>query len=282
VPIQSEGYSLFRHLARALWPGRAHEGAFVVYGITSYYDACSKEEVRDRPMVLAGVVATEGNWTRFEERWASILATKGIDYFDTAACSAWSGKPYSDWNRDHNIRNPFLSSLAEEVKAAAALTCIVEIIPADFEAVNRVYTLDQDEHWPSPYPMAAHACMGIVNVKLPTSPYLTPGFQLAHVIEYGDRGQGVIRTLIEKEEVPIAIQRKWNKQTGQKVHAFAACDLVAFYARYVIERRNSQKTAPDVIQVLRQIPLGSVRLDQETLVEICERAPHLYPKRSPQ
>lgn len=279
----SVGYSVFRHLAAAFWPNRDPERCvFMVYGITAYYDASSKEEVADRPMVVVGIAATVDQWERLERDWASVLDEKHIEYFDSAACSAWKGTPYKNWARDHGIRDPLLVALAEILKTAAIHVAVARIVPRDFDTVNREYVLDQDEHWPSCYPLLTHWCMRAVEVGLESSAFLTPGYKLAHLIEKGDTGQGVIQKLIDREALPISIHRKWDKKTGDKVHAFAACDLLAFYARKAteVELARERKKAPAVVGVLRQIPMTSATFSVKTLTDWVEQLPDLYPRRS--
>jgi hypothetical protein len=40
---------------------------------TAYYDAASKEEATDSPLVVAGFVATEAGWIEFERAWRTAL-----------------------------------------------------------------------------------------------------------------------------------------------------------------------------------------------------------------
>jgi hypothetical protein len=281
---QARGYSLVSHLKSALWPNFHGEVLFMVYGITAYYDASLKEEVHDRPLVLVGIASTTTQWEAFEAKWAAILAEKDIEYFDAAACSAWKGD-YKTWNRDHGIRDPFLVSLARLIGEVAVCKVVVaEMLPADFAAVNQLYVMDKDDLWPSPYPLLAHWSMRATHLALEQSPFVTPGYRLAHLLEYGDKGQGAIRKLIEREpDVPMAIAQKWNKATNDKIHAFAASDLFACYARQAIELQRKgvrDKKMPAVVRELSKIPLHSVRFEQSNLIKLCESAPQLYPKRA--
>jgi hypothetical protein len=118
--------------------------------------------------------------------------------------------------------------------------------------------------------------------KLASSPFLTPGFTTAHIVEQGDAGQGRLRHLIERRGMPLAILPKWNKDTGEKIHAFAACDLFAYYARRAIERQLAGKpkqTPPVVAKHFRGIPTYELHADSQKLRCICEMYPEDFPRR---
>lgn len=287
MPVTRAPYSIYRHLARALWPNlKGGEVLFMVYGMTCYYDASSKEEVHDRPLVLVGVAATEAKWTLFEERWAAILAEKNIEYFDSAACSGWHGE-YAIWNRDNDVRNAFLESLSSTIADTAAHFVHAWMYPADWHAVNREYVLDQgDILSSSPYALLATLGGQLLERNLEASPFLTAGYQLVHVLEYGDRGQGRLRHLIERGEIPFSVQKKWDKKTGHKVHAFAACDLIAYYVRRAIERhaaRGAKEVPLTLAKHLSKLPNPyEIHADATHLRRICERFPEDFPKRESQ
>lgn len=280
-------YSIYRHLARALWPNLSGGDLLVmVYGMTCYYDACSKEEVLDRPLVLVGIAATVDKWTQFEERWADALQERGIPYFDSAACSAWR-REYEKWNKDEGIRGPFLERLAAIIAETASHFAYARMVPAHWHAMNSEYVLDGDEKSSSPYATLAMFAAELLHRTMRKSPFLTPGWQAVHVMEYGDTGQGRLRSLAARGEVPLSFQRKWDKETDLKIHAFAACDLVAHYVRRSIERHQTGKTKwkvfPSVLakhfQTIAQ-PY-EVPVDLDTLRLICERFPEYFPRREP-
>lgn len=276
-------YSLFQHLSTAFWPNlNGREALFMVYGITAYYDASSKEEVLNEPLAVVGVAAPVHKWDAFERDWAAVLEKHGVEYFDAAGCSSWRGEPYKYWNRDNAKRDAFLLRLAEILRDTASKVAMASIVPADFQEVNKLYMLDEDEHWPSPYPLATHWCLNWIQQDLATSPFSTPGYEVAHVIEKGDTGQGVIQKLIEREVVPISIQEKWNKTTNRKLHAFAACDLMAHYGRKALKvsAAGERKRAPNVVGVFRQIQMPHIAFSRQTLIQFCESHPTRYPRRA--
>lgn len=139
-PPAVQPYSEFRHLGGALWlahdPGAAW---FMVYN--AYYDASSTEEVVNVPLVVAGIAATETKWIQFEQHWKDVLATYDVEVLDMAKCAQWKGHPYKTWNRDENLRRPFVAELAEAIVNTAEQIVVVRLVPADFNAVNARYRL---------------------------------------------------------------------------------------------------------------------------------------------
>lgn len=286
--MSPERYSIFRHLARALWPNlRDSEAVFMVYGITCYYDASSKEEVLDKPLVLAGIAATEAKWTQFEEKWATILAGlgKGIEYFDSAACSEWQGD-FKTWNRDAAARAALLERLASTIRETGICISIAWMRPRDFHAVNREFVLDARDDVLSPYRTLADVGSDQFNDRLSSSPCLEPGHRIAHIFEHGDSGQGPMRNLIARGKLPtMAVQVKWNKTTGDKVHAFAACDLVAYYYGRALKRQHAGRDGgipAELQEHFRHIKTYAGQISARVLRETCEADPCSFPRRLPQ
>lgn len=245
---------------------------------TAYYDASSKEEEVNKPLVVAGVAATEDRWTQFESDWKRVLDNYDVEFLDMAKCAQWQGYPYNTWNRSENIRRPFLCGLAEALTNAATQVVVVRILPADFNAVNMRYRLG-DEFLPSAYPMAVFKCMGLVEELCNRA---APD-EMAHVIESGDSGQGALVAL-EAKGFPIAIRPKQDKRTGRWFHPFGACDMVAYEYRKAAEKKLALGThrfaLRALLRTLRKIPTRSVYIDQAGLTAACEAFPNKYPRRA--
>jgi hypothetical protein len=116
---------------------------------TGYYDASSKEEIVQAPLVVAGLGASEAKWIEFEPSWEAVLKEHDVEFLDMAKCAQWMGHPYDKWKRDESIRAPFLGALAKILTEMVTQAVVVRIIPADFNAVNAIYYLG-NEYWPTP------------------------------------------------------------------------------------------------------------------------------------
>jgi hypothetical protein len=161
---------------------------------TAYYDASSKEEIVDVPLVLDGIAASEAKWVQFEAVWSRVLDEKDVEFLDIAKCAQWKGHPYDTWNRDESIRIPFLQRLAEILTVTATQAVVVRILPADFNAVNARYSLG-NEYWQGAYSTATIKCVGIMENLLYPRPDVD---HIAHIVEQGDTGQGAIVNLKSK------------------------------------------------------------------------------------
>ena len=251
----------------------------MVYGFTCYYDASSKEEVHSRPLVLAGLAAPTTKWEQLEIEWATTLADEKIDYFDSSACSGLY-REYSAWRERPEVRDEFLDRLSAIIAKTVSLMVCAWMRPADFHAVNNEYALDRGEFSQSPYEMLALLGSTHVDDRLNSSPFITPGFHTAHIVEYGDAGQGRMRHLIQRGLVPLSTARKWDKKTGHKIHAFAACDLVGYYVARALEREN--KPPRTLGKNLQDVPTYLMHADVTKLTRMCEMYPQDFPRREPQ
>jgi hypothetical protein len=245
---------------------------------TAYYDASSKEEAVNTPLVVAGIAATEDKWIQFESDWKRVLDNYDVEFLDMAKCAQWQGHPYNTWNRSENLRRPFLCGLAEALAIAATHIVVVRILPADFTAVNARYHLG-NEFWPSAYPMAVLKCMALMEQCLEGR---VAADEIAHVIEQGDSGQGALVAL-EAKGFPLSVWPKRDKRTGRWFHPFGACDMVAYEYRKAVEKKLALGTHRfrfrGLLRALRKIPTKSVYIHEAGLIAGCEAAPDKYPRR---
>lgn len=275
--LTARAYSVFSHLGGALWlrhdPSRSF---FMIY--TAYYDASSKEEKVDAPLVVAGIASTEEKWIQFEDDWTRVLRTYDVEFLDMAKCAQWQGHPYNTWKRSENYRRPFLCGLIEALANAALQVAVVRILPTDYHAVNARYCL-ANEYFQGPYATAAIRCMGLMEQELRAGTEANP---MAHIVEEGDTGQGAVAMLGAKG-FAVAVRPKQDPRTGQWFQPFGAADMVAYEYRKQTQGRMNDDARPfraSLVSLWMKIPTRWVYISQQNLIDMCEALPDVHPKRA--
>src|SRR3954451_14478279 len=114
----------------------------------AYFDASGNPcEPNRRQLTVAGFVAPEIRWRRFEKRWEAVLAEYGVESFHANKMAQWA-KPYNTWvradgTRDDQKRIAYLQALTRAIKPNVYKAFSQSVFLDDYDAVNREYELDK-------------------------------------------------------------------------------------------------------------------------------------------
>lgn len=255
--------------------------------LIAYYDASSHEGDESEPLVVAGLLATQESWVEFDRAWSQVLGAFGASHLHMKDCAQWKGD-FAAWDREESKRALFLGSLIDVMKRAVSRAFVFRLIPADYNAVSAEYAMEND-FWSGAYSLAAMMCTHQAERWRDKH---HPHARLAHVLEHGDAGQGVVADFINKvtefgeaDLFPLSIRPKRDPKTGDWLRPFEACDLVAYEHRLAVGRKIKGKDPfgrKSFRAILGQIKCEAVFLDQPRLIRWCHAHPEAYPRRDGQ
>ena len=265
-----------------MWLGTPLERRwFAVLAPVAYYDASSKEEVSDRPLVVAGLLADQPHWEEFDREWERVLTDEGVTHFHMKDFMPSWGE-FSSWRGNEARRDGFMRRLIGLMHDYELRAFTYRIFPRDFNAVNSEYALGR-EYASGAYAVAAHGCMREVDLWLQAN---HPDAGVYHLVSKGDTGQGDlvnlrVRMLQAYGDCPMQVLPAKNDR-GEWFHPFGACDLVAWEHRAAIERMTGGRFEPPpwFELLLDSVPHVPKYTDEQSLRETCEGNPEIYPRRS--
>lgn len=247
--------------------------------LIAFYDASSHEKAIDKPLVVAGIVAREEQWTEFNHAWNRTLDLFGVSHFHMSKLAHFRGE-FKSWRKNEARRRFFLIDLIEILRRTVLFGQVVRIVPDDYIAVNKVYHLDQD-HWNGTYSYTALLCTAAIEQWQRT---LYPDTRIRHVLEHGDTGQGVIAKLATKmgESSPLTIKAKRDNKTGTWCRPFEGCDFLAYESRLYVSDKiagKRQRHRRSFGALIQSLPVEAGFLDKKGLTRMCETNPTTFPTR---
>lgn len=249
---------------------------------SAYSDASgSQADPHLRPLCMAGLLATELGWLRFENEWNAVLKHHKFNvpymHMQSFAQSA-RGTPFEDWSSHRERRQQFIASLIKVIARSIKRAWAIYLPLKTFEAVNARYQLKEGLR--GAYPLIAAACKGHVSDWMRIN---RPRQLLRHLFERGDCGQQDFTALMIADGYePPQIVPHYNKDSGGYVRPFEAADLIAYeYAtRFsredagdLTEPRGSWKALHAAIHCEAREPTIA------SLTALCQSQPQLYPPR---
>jgi hypothetical protein len=251
---------------------------------TAYYDASGSEAERgdDKRLVVAGLLATETRWLKFEKEWGDVLKEFAVPHLHMKEF-VHSKPPFENWKGDEDRRGRFLGSLTRVVKRRVNRMWIAHMRLGDFNEVNETYQLR--EAMGGPYSYSASMCLGQIRNWMQRK---HSGEPLQHVFEAGDEGQKLFRAVMEADSsLPTypTLRRKIDPQSGEWFKPFQAADFAAYEFATELERidQREKRTRPSRqswIGLFKHIPHIIKEHNTTTLTRICVERPDLFPRRA--
>ena len=153
---------------------------------TLYFDESYTHPPAPRVYTVAGYVATDVQWKKFQREWRKILDAEGIEYFHMVDFQA-NNLPYGAWSIDKRAR--FLASLHAIIHKRTLMSFSTTADLAEFERL----THEQKKILVNPHVFAAKNCMKAVGLWAAESIVNHP---MSYVFELGSQYQGKLRTLL--------------------------------------------------------------------------------------
>jgi hypothetical protein len=149
---------------------------------TAYFDdsGTSDDTVA---VVVAGFVATDGQWAQFDRNWNDSLRQFGISRLHMSEFAHSVGE-FSRFKQNKEDRELFLRQLLCHIKLRVTFPVAAAILMNDYRRVNEMYALDYG--FP-PYALAGRSCLARINLWAEKRGI--PKQQIRHVFEDGSSGK---------------------------------------------------------------------------------------------
>jgi hypothetical protein len=107
---------------------------------TSYFDG-SGDKKGQPVQVVAGFVSTVKKWARFENDWNAILKADNVSALHTTDYVCSQGE-FASWKGNSARRKQFQEALTACIKKNVNKLFASALFIADYNAINRIYCLD--------------------------------------------------------------------------------------------------------------------------------------------
>lgn len=216
------GYSAIRHLADIAWghPRNPARSYLAVYRV--YYDA-SSEEGEHGVVAIAGIVASELRWQKFEREWPALLKRHGVAHIHMKNRMAM----FRGWTQEQE--DAFLLELTLLIKRRSNRVFLRVVPIKDFDLLKSQESPLTVGLLDNAYSTALSLSIGaadkwIRDVKKPAK-------ATQHVVERDDCGQGVMRAWAQYvPDVNISFFRK-EDEYGTTIWPFEPVDYLAWECR---------------------------------------------------
>lgn len=279
IHARRKPHSFLRHLAWGMWLDHDSERCWMA-AYAGYYDASGRQDA-DGAIVVAGLVATEAKWLRFETEWNAILRSFGVSAFHRTDLNAGRGGFKTGWSDIAKVQD-FLQSLVAVIRQHVVMTFSIASDLSMFNRVKRRFRLQESTG-------GAYPCCALVCVRRATEWVLGRGAdnKIVHFPERGDKGLGRMLETARRDGFDVHPLPKFNPQTGQRVRPLEAADLFSWeYRRAFTESPARITTGTAYLPSFKPIVLGlkdrheASFLDERKLLELCKSKPEEFPRRS--
>ena len=248
---------------------------------TAYYDASGTEGDRDRPLVVAGLLASVVGWRRLEREWEATLKRFKVPYSHMKEYAHSTG-PFKKWKGKDEQRAAFLAALARALRHVRAGRAF-RVLPSDFYVVDREYDLSGVMNSPGPlggpYTVSAGNCIASFEVLRRKK---HPRQEFEHVVAKGDQGQPRFDYLMRLEGIIPIIKPHKDPRTGRYLRPLEAADLVAYEIGLRISHLltgSGRQLRKSLRAIQRSVPLRVKKQTQGTMREMCREHPDLFLRR---
>src|ERR1700723_237460 len=169
---------------------------------TAYFDDSGSPD-DTLAVVVAGFVASDGQWTEFERNWNDTLKQFGIPLFHMKEFAHSTGK-FSKFKHDKKNREWFLRQLLSHINLRVRHSCGHAVLMDDFRKVNEVYAFEAINI--TPYSLCGRTCLASVGNWAKRSGVADD--QIRYVFEDGSKGKGTLEHRIQRDKGTTAVFKK--------------------------------------------------------------------------
>jgi hypothetical protein len=240
----------------------------ITTAFTGYYDTSGAQSDPEGYLVAVVLPGSEKRWVGFEPRWKKeVLEAGQIPYLHMRQFIPCEPPFEHLHDPEETKKNAILNAAAKVTKAACNKAFAVAVDVAAYRDADAKYGLSK--LWQGAYGFANGLCMALVLKWLNEKhrPY-----NLHHVFEKGDTGQGQFLEILDKKLFPYTPLPKAEKQ--EWLPQFQAADYVAWEVRRL--HHNFERGTPirPAMHTLKgHLPLKDWFFSRETLFKVCETYP---------
>lgn len=149
---------------------------------------------------MAGFVASDEQWERFERNWNETLKKFNVSLFHMKEFAHFRGD-FAQFKYDPKRREWFLAQLLSHIKLRVRHSCGHAVMMDAFRNVSETYDFEQFRI--TPYSLAGRTC--IASVSNWAKKWSIAENQIRHVFEDGSKGKGTLalRAQADKKIAPI-------------------------------------------------------------------------------
>ena len=183
---------------------------------------------------VAGYIAHEDQWARFEEQWTRVLDQYGVPALHMKEFShSVKGSAFETWKGDNAKRNAFMAALTDVVNDCNLQVVSTTLVLAAYEDSNRDLMLR--EAFGAPY---AVATLKTVAETVAWHKRHAINEPLLILLEKGDNEQSSFSRLLERlgewnldlVTQPVIQRKQWKNASGQICYCvpFQAADFISY------------------------------------------------------
>lgn len=233
---------------------------------TAYFDASGTPQAT--ALTMAGYVADEHKWAKFEKCWQEILTREHIRCFHMTDFASCHGE-FEGWKEKPELRKRFIADLQECARKFTNKRFSATVVVSDYNAVNEKYVLE--EVFGRPYSFCGISCVEHVRTWAKNRRHVR---ELMFAFEDGDKDKGNFKTICRERFRP-AIKAAFLPKADHV--PFQAADLAAWKTRHPIREAvgDREYTVPDIERLLSstkeflRLPHSGGVFDYEALMKIC-------------
>lgn len=229
---------------------------------TAYFDESGSPD-EGKALVVAGYVASDEQWLKFEDEWRAALAREGVSRFHMRDF-AHSKREFESWRGDEQRRTAFMKTLVGIIRRNIRKSFSQAVILDDYNRVNQKYLLA--EQLILPYPLCAHAYARGVNRWVKEHGYSGP---VLHVYEDGAKHKKQFRRLMKHQGYPDPVFDAKDGHVAFQAADFVAWENLKFYAEM---EAGTFKRFRQSFEALRSMPLDWSVYIREHLEDFCRQS----------
>lgn len=148
-------HSFIPNLSHVVFPFGTRNGIIAVF--VAYFDESGTQ--RGSPIVaVAGFIAPDKQWSRFQAEWEKVLQQEGISFFHATDWENRQGQ-FKGW--DNNRRIAVYKKLIGIIQRRITIPVLTAVNTADY-AETKLWETVQEEFPKNPYGFCALTCMQII------------------------------------------------------------------------------------------------------------------------
>lgn len=226
----------------------------------SYFDDSGHPD--DKPFVIiAGFIATEDQWLRFEKEWLDHLAPMGIEIFHMA-----DFEKSTKWTR--NQKDDLLRKLIGTIRVRTRIQMQAIVPMAPYQEINEKYAFE--EAFGAPYAVAGRTIAKFINEW--KEQYAKPEDKMLVFFEDGSKHKGDFMAAMERDGLPCPGFLKKSEAVPLQ-----AADLIAWEGHHAMRYRQPRWTLQYLID---KHPLRDGTFPLEELEKMCRGITPWVPLRA--
>lgn len=249
---------------------------------TAYYDASGSESVSDKALIVCGLVADVGSWTRLERNWDDMCDDHKVTHIHMHDLAHFRrNSVYPALEGKESKRRALLDDAVRYMRWLRGKAFLYRMVPDHWHEVNDGYDL-AGHQTPTPFTFLAAQVINRVNKWYLQRPQHE---RILHLMERGDAGQEAFAQLEADHPDKFQLQSKRDPDTQKWFRPFETTDILGYEHRNRVQDvldRSDNPIRGLYAALERQISIDARYYSQRELYAMCRAKPDLFPRRKKQ